>query len=81
MEQIKAFFGITSDRFELETFDITTVLTIACVVSIFIGWKYASIFGVISCVVCLIWNIKHHAHINSYITQFVLIAMNIKFLM
>ena len=80
METVKNFFGIeTSYKFEL--FDITTVLTILNVIFIFAGAWFAPLFGLASCALCLTWNIKNHAHINGYLTQIFLVALNIKFLM
>lgn len=79
MEQIKNFFGIT-ENYRFEIFDLTCILTILNVVFIFVGFWFAPFFGLVSSGICLVWNIKNHSHINGYITQIFLIALNIKFL-
>lgn len=77
---IKKFFSIEEKFYRFEIFDVTSILIIINVVLIILGIRFASIFGLASCIICFGMNIKTKAHINSYITQIALIVLNTYFL-
>lgn len=77
---IKKFFGIEDSTYKFEIYDVTTIFTIINVVLVFLGVPYAPIFGLVNCGILLIANIVFRAHINSYLTQLSLIALNSYFL-
>lgn len=48
---IKKFFGI-EEGYKFEVFDLTSILTVANVVAIILGMRFASVFGLVSCLIC-----------------------------
>lgn len=77
---MKNFFSIAQPHYSFEIFDVTALFTLLNVVLIIQGVWFAPVFGLVNCAIIIILNIKNHAHINAYITQFSLIALNIYFL-
>ena len=76
---IKKFFGI-EEKYRFEIFDLTSMLTVINVVAIILEMRFASAFGLVSCLICFVVNTRIKAHINSYITQIALIVLNVYFL-
>ena len=76
---MKKFFGITRP-YLFEIFDITTLLTILNVLCIINGWYWAPLFGIANCIIFLFLNMRTHTHINTYVTQFALLILNLYFL-
>lgn len=77
---MKKFFDITSENYEFEIYDLTALITILNVSFILLGFWWAPILGIVNCLICLMANIRNHAHINNYITQIALIVLNCYFL-
>ena len=80
IDKLKEFFGITEESYQFEIFDLTTVLTVLNVALIFAGVHWAPVLGIVNCIIILGLGIRTRAHINSYITQIALIALNFYFL-
>lgn len=80
MNKIKAFFGIAESGYKFEIYDITTALTVLNVTLIFAGISFAPLFGIANCLIFLVLQIKNRAHINNYVTQLMLIALNVYFM-
>lgn len=76
---MKKFFNIT-EPYQFEIYDFTTIITIINVILVLCGVHYAPIFGLFNCGIFIILNIITHAHINSYVTQIMLIVLNSYFL-
>lgn len=81
MKKIKTFFSITDNKYCFNIYDITSIFTVLNVSLIIAGFKYAPIFGLVNCIICIINQIKNHSYINSYVTQIMLVILNIYFLM
>ena len=77
---MKEFFSIKEKKYVFEVSDLTTIITILNVVLVVAGFAWAPWFGVCNCCICLVWNVKTKAHVNSYITQIALIVLNGYFL-
>lgn len=77
---MKKFFSIRSDEYEFNIYDLTAFVTMMNVIFIIMGFWWAPILGLINCAICCITNIRNHAYINAYITQFSLIVLNVYFL-
>lgn len=77
---MKEFFGIKERAYTFEIGDITALFTLLNVILILCGFWFAPLFGLINCGICLVLNVKNHTHVNSYLTQFSLIILNIYFL-
>lgn len=80
MKKIKAFFQITANKYQFEIFDITTFLTILNVVLIFCGVSFAPLFGIVNSLIFIVLQVKNGSHINNYVTQLMLIALNVYFM-
>lgn len=76
----KKFFGIKSQNYIFEIYDLTTLLTILNVSLIIAGWEYAPLIGIMNCGIFVVNSIKNHTHINNYVTQIALLIMNLYFL-
>ena len=77
---MREFFSITESKYQFEMYDVTTLITILNVAFILMGFWWAPILGLVNCTICLIANVKNHAHINNYVTQVALIILNCYFL-
>ena len=77
---MREFFSITESKYQFEMYDVTTLITILNVAFILMGFWWAPILGLVNCIICLIANVKNHAHINNYVTQIALIILNCYFL-
>lgn len=77
---MKKFFDIKEEEYRFEIWDLTALITIFNVAFILMGFWWAPILGLINCTICLIANVKNHAHINNYVTQIALIILNCYFL-
>ena len=76
---MKQFFDINKN-FSIEIYDIMALITVLNTVFIIAGFWWAPILGLTNCGIVVIMNMKTQAHINSYITQLALIALNLFFL-
>lgn len=77
---MKNFFSIIENHYLFEIWDITSIITIANVILVIAGLRWAPLLGIVNCCICLVLNIKQKAHINAYCTQLALIILNIYFL-
>lgn len=68
------------DWYEFDYYDIATFLTLMNVSCALGRWHYAPIIGIINALFCLFIGLKHKAHFNVYLTQVLLIVLNIYFL-
>ena len=76
---MKKFFDInTTYRFEI--MDLFTLVTILNVIFILLGFWWAPILGLANCVMNIVYNTRHKAHINAYLMQIALIVLNVFFL-
>ena len=79
MKTVKDFFDIKrSYRFEI--YDLTALVSFFNVALIILGFWWAPFLGLTNCVICILFAIKKHLHINTYITQVSLIILNLFFL-
>lgn len=76
---MKEFFGI-NNHYKFEIYDLTAIFTLLNVILIIKGIWFAPIFGLINCAIIIALNIQNRAHINAYLTQVALVALNIFFL-
>ncbi len=72
--KIKKFFSIEQDSYIFNIYDLTALFTILNVILIIAGFRFASVFGLVNCFICL-------AMANVYVTQIALVILNIFFLM
>ena len=77
---MKKFFDIKEEEYRFEIWDLTALITIFNVAFVLMGFWWAPILGLVNCTICLIANVKIHAHINNYVTQVALIILNCYFL-
>ena len=77
---MKKFFDIKEEEYRSEIWDLTALITIFNVAFVLMGFWWAPILGLVNCTICLIANVKSHAHINNYVTQVALIILNCYFL-
>ena len=77
---MKKFFDIKEEEYRFEIWDLTALITIFNVAFVLMGFWWAPILGLANCTICLIANVKNHAHINNYVTQIALIILNCYFL-
>ena len=77
---MKDFFNIKENNYRFEIYDLTALVTIFNVAFVLMGFWWAPILGLVNCTICLIANVKNHAHINNYVTQIALIILNCYFL-
>lgn len=80
MVGVKKFFGIT-EQFRIEIADVSALLTLVNVVLIICGVWFAPIFGLVNCGLSIVMSILTHGHVNGYIINLALIALNVYFLM
>ena len=79
--KIKKFFSIEQDNYNFNIYDLTALFTILNVILIIVGFRFASVFGLVNCFICLAMAIRNHAFLNVYVTQIALVILNIFFLM
>lgn len=77
---MKEFFSISEKEYKFEIWDLTSLITVLNVAFILMGFWWASILGIVNCIICLTMNVINKVHINNYITQIALIILNIYFL-
>lgn len=77
---MKNFFSITENRFIPEIGDLTAILTALNVLLIICGFWWAPLLGIVNCLIGLGLNIKGKTYINTYVMQFMLIILNVYFL-
>ena len=78
--KLKRHFQILENRYKFNIYDVTTLLTILNALFIMLDFWWAPIIGFLNCGIMLIISFKHKLYINSYVTQLVLIVLNIYFL-
>lgn len=79
-DKIRKFFGIKENKIVVEWMDISAILTILNVLFIICGFWWAPIIGLINAITSIIILMINKGHINAYIINFALIALNIYFL-
>ena len=79
--KIKKFFNIEQDSYNFDIYDLTALFTVLNVILIIVGFRFASVFGLVNCFICLAMAIRNHAFLNTYVTQIALVVLNIFFLM
>lgn len=78
--KIKKFFSIEQDNYNFNIYDLTALFTVLNVALIIAGFRFASVFGLVNCCICLATVIRNHAFLNAYVTQIALVVLNIFFL-
>lgn len=76
---MKKFFSIETS-YQFEIYDLTALITILNVSLIICGFRWAPLLGLTNCIIFLVFAIKNHLHLNTYVTQIALIILNIFFL-
>lgn len=76
---IKKFFSIEK-TYTFEISDITTIITILNVAFVIMGAQWAPLLGLVNCIIFFVLNFKNRAHINAWLTQIMLVVLNIYFL-
>lgn len=77
---MKKMFGIESNHYKFEWQDISTALTVINVALIFCGFPWAPLVGILNASMNLILSVKRPTHVNLYVMNFALLAMNLYFL-
>jgi hypothetical protein len=77
---MRKFFGIEKEKYIFEWGDISTLLTIANVLLIILGFWWAPLIGIVNCGLALVLGAKSHAHINMWVMQIALVVLNCYFL-
>lgn len=79
MNKLKKFFGIT-EAFRLEWADLSAALTTANVALVLLGFWWAPLIGLLNCGINILLSLLNRGHINAYVMNLALIALNIYFL-
>ena len=77
---MKRLFKITTKEYQFDWGDITTIITLLNVSLVLMGFWWAPFLGIANCGLYIILGIIKGAYINSYVTQFALLVLNIYFL-
>jgi hypothetical protein len=77
---MKSFFSIKETKYRFEISDLMALITIFNVTLIVMGVWWASLLGILNCIIAIVVGVQNSVHINYYITQLALIILNIYFL-